>query len=766
MELEPEIIQQLLAAFAVELEEQLQVVTVELLQLEKGLPPERKASAYETVFRAAHNIKGAARGIGADAVAELAHQLESLFSRLKHSGDNPPPALVDVSLAVLDGMRAIYKGWAPGEALAPPLEHTYRTLMQRMQVELPETAQPEAVKTRRGRKAAKAPKPSAEPPVPPAPPPPAPAPTEQPPAPEPAAAGAEVLRVDLGRMRTVSALAEELEVTRSEMAEHLARVRQLERHLIHLSQVWQRVHPLFEMAAGTEDGELYSALREQDELLGSLRGLGTDTYKGLRGTTRRFHQLAGSLQHNVRMLRLVRASHLLRPLVRSARDMARELNKEIDFAVSGDEVELDRVILDGIKDPLTHLLRNAIDHGIETPAQRQAAGKPPRGQVRLTVSGAGSRIHLRLEDDGAGIDADAVGQLALQKGVLSADELRIMERAQRMEIIFRPGFSSREQVTALSGRGVGLDVVKANIQMLKGQVRVESEPGKGTVFLLDLPLTVATDQALVVRAAGGEYLIPETAVEQVLDLPRDAVKTVEASQVVLYQGRPVPLRDLGLVLEQGPALLADPQRLSLVIVSHGWRSVALLVDEVVRDREIVMKRLGWPLHAVRNVGGAALTGAGNIMMVLNPADLVASALGAAAGAGLGKAAAAPAERATPHVLVADDSITTRMLERSILEKNGYRVTVATHGRQAWELLQSNRIDLVVSDVQMPLMDGFELTAKIKQSDSFRHIPVIIVTSLGNESDKRRGIEAGADAYVVKSQFETGALLELVRRLVG
>ncbi len=759
MELEPEIIQQLLAAFAVELEEQLQVVTVELLQLEKGLPPERKVSAYDTVFRAAHNIKGAARGIGADAVAELAHQLESLFSRLKRSGDNPPPALVDVSLAALDGMRSIYKSWAPGAALATPLEQLYQELMQRMQtVELEQTAEPEAAKTPQTPSEAKVPKPSAEP----AP----PAMVEQPQTAEPVAPGIEVLRVDLARMRTVSALSEELEVTRSEMAEHLARVRQLERHLVHLTQVWQRVHPLFEMAAGTEDGELYSALREQDELLGTLRGLGSDTYKGLRGTTRRFHQLAGSLQHNVRMLRLVRASHLLRPLVRSARDMARELYKEIDFTVSGDEVELDRVILDAVKDPLTHLLRNAIDHGIETPAQRQAADKSPRGQVRLTVSSAGSRIHLRLEDDGAGIDFDAVARLALQKGVLSEDELRTMERAQRMEIIFRPGFSSREQVTAVSGRGVGLDVVKANIQMLKGQVRVESEPGKGTTFLLDLPLTLATDQALVVRAAGSEYLVPETAVEQVLDLPRDAVKTVEASQVVLYQGRPVPLRDLGLVLEQGASLLADPQRLSVLIVSHGWRLIALLVDEVVRDREIVVKRLGWPLRTVRNVGGAALTGAGAIMMVLNPADLVASALGTAANAGLGSAAAAPAGRATPHVLVADDSITTRMLERSILEKNGYRVTVATHGRQAWELLQSNRIDLVVSDVQMPLMDGFELTAKIKQSDSFRHIPVIIVTSLDNESDKRRGIEAGADAYVVKSQFETGALLELVQRLVG
>lgn len=749
MDLDPEIIQQLLATFALEMDEQLQQVTDQLLQLEKGLPPEECARAYDTVFRAAHNVKGAARGIGAEAVGELAHQLETLFSQLKRGGGVPPPALVDVSLAVLDGMRRIYGGWSMGEPLPARLEKEYQALLQRLAtVEVTNVA------------AAAAPEPAAAAPLS-APPPPAAAPEVI----DPLPAGGEVLRVELARMRTVSALAEELEVTRAEMLEHLARVRQMERRLTHLAQVWQRVHPLFEMAAGSDDGELYAALREQDELVGGLRGLGTDIHKGLRGSTRRFHQLSDALQHNVRMLRLVRVSNLLRPLMRSVRDMARELGKDIDFQVSGDEVEIDRVVLDSIKDPLTHLLRNAIDHGIETPARRQAAGKALRGKVQLTVAATGSRIQVRLEDDGAGIDADAVGRLAVQKGVLSADELRTLDRAQRMAIIFRPGFSSKEQVTNLSGRGVGLDVVKANIQALKGQVRVDSEPGRGTTFLLDLPLTLATDQGLVVRAAGADYLIPETAVEQVLELGRDAVRTVEASQVVLYQGRPVPLRDLGAILERGPALLTNPERLPIVIVSYGWRMAALLVDDVVRDREIVVKRLGWPLKAVRNVGGAALTGAGGIMMVLNPADLVASALGAATAALGTAAAAAPAPRAAPHVLVVDDSITTRMLERSILEKNGYRVTVATHGRQAWDLLQSNRFDLVVSDVQMPLMDGIELTGKIKQSDSFRHIPVIIVSSLGNEIDKRRGIEAGADAYVVKAQFETGALLEIVRRLV-
>lgn len=747
MDLDPEIIQQLLAAFALELEEQLQIITDQLLQLEQGLAAEQQSRAYETVFRAAHNIKGAARGIGAEAVAELAHQLETLFSSFKRSGATPPPALVDTSLTVLDGMRRIYAGWSPDSALPPPLEQSYRTLLA--QVQAVEMVQAPAVAGRAAPATVPAVPVAVEPQV-----------VEQP------GAGKEVLRVELTRMRAVSSLAEELEVTRAEMQEHLARVRQMERRLLQLAKVWQRVHPLFEMAAGAEDSELYAALREQDELVMGLRGLGADIHKGLRGSVRRFHQLAGALQHNVRMLRLVRTSSLLRPLVRSVRDMARELGKEIDFEVSGDEVELDRVVLDGIKDPLTHLLRNAIDHGIETPAQRREAGKALRGMVRLAVSAAGSRIHVRLEDDGAGIDADAVGRLAVQKGLLREEELQALDQEQRMALIFRPGFSSRLQVTTLSGRGVGLDVVKANIQALKGQVHLESSVGQGTRFLLDLPLTLATDQALVVRAAGSEYLLPETAVEQVLELRREEVRAVEANQVVLYGERPVPLRDLGIILERGPVLLADPQHLTVVIISHGWRMAALLVDEVLRDREIVVKRLGWPLRAVRNVSGAALTGAGSMMMVLNPADLVASALGATAGTVLGTAAAAPAEQEVAHVLVADDSITTRMLERSILEKNGYRVTVATHGRQAWELLQSNRIDLVVSDVQMPLMDGFELTAKIKQSESFRHIPVIIVSSLGTESDKRRGIEAGADAYVVKAQFETGALLEIVRRLIG
>ena len=788
MDLDPDILRQLFATFAAELEEQLQTITDHLLQLEQGVEPEERVKAYEAIFRAAHNVKGSANGIGIVEVGDLAHRLETLFSALKKENQPPSPDLNDRCLEVLDGMRAVHAGWQPDQPLAEELQQRYQSLVTVLEglESGDKPAGPEATAAAPETPAPETPAPETPAPETPAPETPAPETPAEPTGPEadtlvvpeaeaqpqtqrkkkaPKAGSVSggLIRVELSRLNTVSALAEELEVTKVELQDQLGRLRSLEQRLAQLDQVWRKRFPLLEAAIPEQDQSGTAAfLRENLDTLGNIRRLHSDTFKAFRATSRRFGQLSSGVQQNVRTLQLVEASTLFRPLARTARDTARELGKEVECGTHGEHIRIDRAVLDGIRDPLTHLLRNAVDHGLEDPEARQAAGKRHKGRIDLTMESSGGRVRIVVEDDGAGIDPDAIARKAVENQLVTEDELQTMEREQKLQIIFRPGFSSRAAVTTVSGRGVGLDVVQANIQALKGNVQVESTPGSGTRFVLDLPLTLSTERGLVVRVAGEEFAIPSTAVERVAELDPKELTTVEASDAVLHEGRPVPLRDLATILERPASDLSRWQTLPVVILSQGWNTVAVVVEAILRDREIVVKNLQPPLVAVRNVSGATLTGSGEVMMVLNPADVVRSGLGGTAKS-LG-ALGGDEEGEAPHILVVDDSITTRMLERNVLEKQGYRVTVATHGRQAWELLQTNAIDLVITDIQMPLMDGFELTETVKQSDEHHDTPVIIVSSLGQDSDKKRGIEVGADAYVVKSQFESQGLLDLVRRL--
>ena len=350
---------------------------------------------------------------------------------------------------------------------------------------------------------------------------------------------------------------------------------------------------------------------------------------------------------------------------------------------------------------------------------------------------------------------------------MQAEELEQMDAQSKLELIFRPGFSSKEVITDLSGRGVGLDVVGVNVRKLNGSVRLETVPGAGTTFTLKVPLTLSTERGLHVRAGGEDMVIPSTAVERILEIDAAQVLDVAGSQAILVNGKAAALRNLAATLMLPPRVVSQSERIPVVIVSKGWTQVAFVVDEVAGEREIVVKRLLPPLRSVPHVSGATLTGSGDIMMVLNVSDMVDSAQRQSGKTGFAQAtpSASGAMAQTPHILIVDDSITTRTLEKGILEAHGYRVTVAVDGARGWELLQQEQFDLVVTDVEMPTMNGFELTEKIKTTPPTAHIPVIVVTSLAKEEDKRRGIEVGADAYIVKGEFETQVLLNAVSQLI-
>lgn len=736
----------LMDTFAIELEEQLQNITDGLLVLEKGVEDSERRQTLESVFRAAHNIKGAARGVEVTDVADIAHHLESVFAVLKRENRSPDGAVTDLVLESLDAMRQAMA--SSGSQQAPGLgKNALIARLERVAVEplvheadqpvvaaqaSPATIADAGIEADRRAEAGK-----------------------------PAAGNqqraADVVRVHVNKLENLASMMEELQVAKIGMDDHLVSMQQLRNRVQELTSGWHRA------TARTSQADRDGWLKRSADTIAELDMASARAHREMRAGTSRLGILVESLQDSVRMMRLVPVATLLRPMSRSVRDIARELGKKVSFEISGDDIEIDRMVLDGIHDPLVHLLRNALDHGIEAPQQRLNKGKPAEGRLRISVSSEGSQIVLTVQDDGGGISADEIAASARKKKLVSETELAAMGRDEILGLIFRPGFSSKEIITHISGRGVGLDVVVMNLRKLKGSVQLETDEGKGTRFILRLPITLATDHGVLVRAGGAVFAVPTSAVDRVMEINPEQIVEVEASHAIMHRGRSIPLRDLAATLELETQERINKKILPVMVIAKGWDNVAFLVDEVIGEREIVVKPFRSLLQSVRNITGGTLTGSGDVIMVLNPSDLVDSAMRGSL-AHLHHVESAEIAKVL-RVLVVDDSITTRSLEKSILEHAGYKVSLAVDGKQAWDMLQELVFDLVVTDVEMPKMDGFELTALIKQSERLKRLPVIIVTSLAREEDRKRGIEAGAEAYIVKGQFETGVLLDVVGQLI-
>jgi two-component system chemotaxis sensor kinase CheA len=489
------------------------------------------------------------------------------------------------------------------------------------------------------------------------------------------------------------------------------------------------------------------------------------------------------LEDEIKRLRMLPFNTITTPFARMVRDLAQQSGKEAMLTIFGGDTEVDKRILEGIKDPLTHLLRNAIDHGIEKPDQRVAAGKSRTGQITLSAEQAGKDIVVRLSDDGAGLDMEGIRQAVAHAQIAqrSGRDPQTMSEAELIDAMFTLGLSTSRIITDVSGRGIGLNVVRNNIEALHGRIDVESRSGEGTSFVLVLPLALTGTRGLLVRSAGQLFALPINTVERTLKLQPSDVFTVEGHDAIQYEGHPVRLVRLSEVLElPGDAptgvksffavILSVSDRLSsLQGVARQARQAAFIIDELAGEQEVVIKELGKQLTRVAGIAGATVMGSGEVVLVLNAADLMKLTLrlgqrSILETAGSEAAQAAQVERKT--ILVVDDSITTRTLEKNILEAAGYRVLIATDGYEALEQIRSSeRPDLVVTDIVMPRMDGFELTRQLKTDPQLSDLPVILVTSLDSAEDKERGIEVQADAYIVKSSFDQVNLLDTIEQLI-
>jgi two-component system, chemotaxis family, sensor kinase CheA len=461
------------------------------------------------------------------------------------------------------------------------------------------------------------------------------------------------------------------------------------------------------------------------------------------------------LDEEVRRARTLPFAEACAGLERSARDLAFAAGKRVRLEVHGGALELDRSLLQSLREPLLHLVRNAVAHGLESPSARREAGKPEEGLVTLTARLLGGRVQVVVEDDGRGLDLESIRERARARG------LPVMEDAGDVRLIFFSGLSTAESVTAVSGRGVGLDVVRSQVEALRGSVEVSFEPGRGTRFAVDVPLTLSTLRVLLVTAGGQSFAVEGENVARLLRLVARDVRVVEGRQTWATPQALVPLATLATVL--GLPASAPRSRPSAMVLASGEQRAVLVVDEVVAEQEVLIRGLGPRIRRARHVSGVAVLPDGRMAPLLNAASLVRAAEGRTTPVGLFPA---PVEKkARRRVLLADDSMTTRTLEQSILEAAGYDVLACVDGQEAWERLQAEGADAVVSDVEMPRMDGFALTEAVRGSPRFGRLPVVLVTARSKPEDQARGLQVGASAYLVKSAFDQTHLLETLRQLL-
>jgi two-component system chemotaxis sensor kinase CheA len=477
------------------------------------------------------------------------------------------------------------------------------------------------------------------------------------------------------------------------------------------------------------------------------------------------HRQIQALDDDVRGLRMMPIKPLFLSFERMVRDLAVGAGKEVDLQVTGEETELDRAIVDDLRDPLVHLLRNAIDHGVETVEERVAAGKPATARIQLTAVPQGSQVVIMLEDDGRGLDHAGIARRAVKLHLLAPDEADGASQTELHDLLFRSGFSTRDEVSEISGRGLGLAIVREAIERLRGSVVVnDAGPALGTRFTITVPLTLATTRCFLLAAGSETYAIPIHAIKRIIAVERTEMRSVEGRPAIEIDGQAAGFFHLAAVLNRSEVEGAD--RLPTFVFESPAGPLAIAGDVIRGELDLVVKGFPPSFPATENLAGAATLASGEVVLVVDPGALVRSALLTQRDIPGIRTRSREVTVMRPRVLVADDSLTTRTLERSILQSAGYDVTVVPDGAEAWKSLQTLPFELLVSDIEMPGIDGIGLTERIRNDTKLRSLPVVLVSALAKPDERLRGLHAGADAYIVKRDFRQSDLVETVERLLG
>lgn len=499
------------------------------------------------------------------------------------------------------------------------------------------------------------------------------------------------------------------------------------------------------------------------DMISSVSGL----YRGIQEDDMKMNLIVDDLEHmvkNIRVLPLATAFHLFGRMVR---DIAQEKNKQIELEIIGSETSADKKVIEEIKTPLIHIIRNAIDHGIETPDERIALGKNPVGKIVLKAYPVGNNIMIEIQDDGKGINIEKIKEKAISKGYLTQEEINSMSDEELTNIIFAPGFSTGDEITNISGRGIGLDVVHSKISQLNGKVRVISEINKGCCVQIELPTTMSTMKAFLVKSSEKTFAVPMTTINTVVWKKADEIFSNKNSKSIIFNEKTIPIYYLSDILNL-PRIKLDQKRETILIIENENKLIGLAVDKLIGDQEVLHKKLSAPLYRLKNISGITTLASGEICLILNMSDMLKSL----SVLNVAKLPTQPPVQQITHnnedykILVVDDSVTTRTLEKNILTKAGYRVETATSPIDAFQKMKYSSFDLIISDIEMPEMNGFDFLVKLKTDEMYFDIPVIMVSSLMNEGYKKKAAKLGAKAYIIKGEFNQDELLAKIHEILG
>ena len=735
----------MLDLFRLEAESQVQVLTAGLLQLEHGTAA---AEPLEACMRAAHSLKGAARIVGLGAGVAVAHTMEDCFVAAQRGAVCLRREHIDVLLRGVDLLNRI--------ATTPEADAARWTGVAVVEVEaFRAELQSCLTEPSPGRGEAGT---GLTPEV-----------VVQPPAQldKVGAEGADrVLRVTADKLDRLMGLAGESLVESRWLKPFSTSLLRLKR--LH-NEAGRSLDALREALSNSALNERSrSSLGEAQLRILECRNLLTQRLADLETFDSRSVDLADRLYAEALDCRMRPFADGVQAFPRMVRDLCRTLGKQASLEIAGGTTPVDRDMLEKLEAPLGHLLRNAIDHGLETPEQRDAAGKPAEGLIRLEARHSAGTLQILVADDGCGVNVAKLRASVVDRKLTTAEIAARLSDTELLEFLFLPGFSMKGSVTEISGRGVGLDVVQDMVRRVRGTVRITSQPGQGVRFQLQLPLTLSVVRTLLVEIGGEPYAVPLAYIARTLKLGPDRIEVLEGRQFFDFDGRPVSLVPAGLVLGVGASSSPASSDLAVVVVEQQGNAHGLVVDRFLGERELVVQPLDRRLGKIKDIAAGALTEDGSPVLIVDVEDVMHSIDRLVAGGGLNRlqyGGPAPEVR-RKRVLVVDDSLTVRELERKLLDGRGFKVDVAVDGMEGWNAVRSGGFDLVVTDVDMPRLDGIELVKLIRKDPNLKSLPVMIVSYKDREADRQRGLEAGADYYLTKGSFHDETLLQAVVDLIG
>ncbi|MDD2798450.1 MAG: response regulator [Bacteroidales bacterium] len=756
-------LKELLSEFKIEASEHYETLVNGLIKMESSTDDTEQAATIELIFREVHSLKGASRAVNLLDIEKLCMSLENIFNSLKKKQSTLSPQMFEsfhkaadlLNLLLIDvNENKTNAGKYNLGQIVRNLDFVHQNSLitkdnesQKQQISVSQKSVEETIIENEVLQAEEV--------------------IEKEETIRQSPAENQTVRISTQKLSDLLQQSEELISIKSTFEFYTKELQNIQ------YQFAQRYHKSGDKNQTPENGDwalfvsnyLASEKNFQKKHEDELYRLGKDMEQFQRVTNRMIDELL----HDVKTTLLFPFSSMLGIFPKIVRDLSKEYSKEIDLDITGDTIEIDRRILEEIKDPLIHLIRNCIDHGIETTAERLAKKKSKRGKIEIKIiQNIDRKIEIHITDNGAGIDKNRIINAAKKIGIIKEEDAEKLTDKEIYSLIFSSGISTSPFITDISGRGLGMAIVAEKVTKLGGTIDLETTQGAGTHFTISLPQTLSTFRGVLIKSSEQFFVLPSSVVERAIRIETSEIKSVESRKTILHKNETLALVALSDILKitKLNKKKSDEDHLHILILNTSQRKIALVVDEILGEQEGIVKDLGMQLQHVKNMAGTTILGNGKIVPILHPSELMDSSTQAIISTDFSNENKNAADESIQKsILVAEDSITIRTLLRNFIESAGFAVKTAVDGQEAFNFLQNESFDLIVSDIEMPRMNGFELTAKIRENKKYVDLPIILVTALETIDDKQRGMQAGANAYIVKSSFEKSNLIDTIQRLL-